>query len=115
MKQHSVLSPWWSKPAIIESYLIFSARALSPLSGKLKPGAQSISLVKGFDILPEGGIQLISKEIKKHLDIPVAVLMGANLAAEVADGQFCETTIGCKDEAAGQMFKVFIEKFAFWD
>ena len=77
------------------SYLfIFSARSLAPLSGKLKPGAQSISLVKGFDILPQGGIQLISKEIKKHLNIPVAVLMGANLAAEVADGQFCETTIG---------------------
>merc|ERR1711990_69285 len=53
----------------------FIARALSPLSGKLKPGAQSISLVKGFDILPKGGIQLISDEIKKHLDIPVSVLM----------------------------------------
>ena len=87
---------------------IFScrARAFSPLTGKLKPGAQSISLVKGFDILPAGGIQLISTEIKKHLDIPVAVLMGANLAAEVADGQFCETTIGCKDiQNTGQMFK----------
>merc|ERR1712088_540186 len=28
----------------------FIARSLAPLSGKLKPGAQSISLVKGFDI-----------------------------------------------------------------
>lgn len=87
----------------------FIARALSPLSGKLKPGAQSISLVKGFDILPEGGIQLISDEIKKHLDIPVSVLMGANLAMEVAEGQFCETTIGCKDEASGQMLKVLFQ------
>jgi len=87
----------------------FIARALSPLSGKLKPGAQSISLVKGFDILPEGGIQLISDEIKKHLDIPVAVLMGANLAMEVAEGQFCETTIGCKDAASGQMLKVLFQ------
>ena len=82
---------------------------MSPLTGKLKPGAQSISLVKGFDILPAGGIQLISTEIKKHLDIPVAVLMGANLAAEVADGQFCETTIGCKDEQMGQMFKALFQ------
>ena len=91
---------------------IFScrARALSPLTGKLKPGAQSISLVKGFDILPAGGIQLISTEIKKHLDIPVAVLMGANLAAEVGDGQFCETTIGCKDiQNTGQMFKALFQ------
>merc|ERR1712223_223379 len=88
----------------------FIARSLAPLSGKLKPGAQSISLVKGFDILPQGGIQLISKEIKKHLDIPVAVLMGANLAAEVADGQFCETTIGCKDiQNTGQMFKALFQ------
>merc|ERR1712223_2318970 len=87
----------------------FIARSLAPLSGKLKPGAQSISLVKGFDILPQGGIQLISKEIKKHLNIPVAVLMGANLAAEVADGQFCEATIGCKDPTVGQMFKVLFQ------
>jgi len=87
----------------------FIARSLAPLSGKLKPGAQSISLVKGFDILPEGGIQLISKEIKKHLNVPVAVLMGANLANEVADGNFCETTIGCKDQTVGQMFKVLFQ------
>ena len=87
----------------------FIARSLSTLTGKLKPGCQAISLVKGFDILPGGGIQLISTEIKKHLNIPTAVLMGANLAAEVADGQFCETTIGCQDQETGKAFKVLFE------
>lgn len=87
----------------------FVARALSPLTGKLKPGAQGISLIKGFDILPGGGIQLISSEIKKHLDIPIAVLMGANLAGEVADGHFCETTIGCTDLDVGKCFKKLFE------
>ena len=75
------------------------------MNGKLKEGVIGISLVKGFDILPAGGIQLITSTIKQHLDIPMAVLMGANLAAEVADEEFCETTIGCKDESLGAIFK----------
>ena len=83
----------------------FIARSLKPLNGKLKDGVIGISLVKGFDILPAGGIQLITSTIKQHLDIPMAVLMGANLAAEVADEEFCETTIGCKDESLGAIFK----------
>ena len=78
---------------------------MSPLKGKLKNGVIGISLVKGFDILPAGGIQLITSTIKSILDIPMAVLMGANLAAEVADEEFCETTIGCKDESVGTTFK----------
>lgn len=67
------------------------------LLGKIKPDAIAISLIKGFDKAEGGGIDLISHIITRHLKIPCNVLMGANLANEVADEKFCETTIGCRD------------------
>jgi glycerol-3-phosphate dehydrogenase len=39
---------------------------------------------------------MISNMIEEILGIDCAVLMGANLAPEVADEQFCEATIGNK-------------------
>ncbi|KAL3229308.1 hypothetical protein MRX96_023624 [Rhipicephalus microplus] len=68
----------------------FIVPTCKPLIGKIKAGA--IGLV--FDIAPGGGIELISNVIKKLLNIEVCVLMGANLAKEVVDEKFCETTIG---------------------
>lgn len=68
------------------------------LLGKIKPTAVGLSLIKGFDIAEGGGIKLISTIITDHLKIPCYVLMGANLANEVANENFCETTIGCKDK-----------------
>lgn len=50
--------------------------------------------MQGFGELPNGGIELISDVIRQNLGIQMTVLMGANLANEVADEQFCETTIG---------------------
>jgi len=87
----------------------FIKRACAPLVGKLKPGASGLSLVKGFAILPGGGIKLISELISEEMDIPVSVLMGANLANEVADEKFCETTIGAKDPEVGSDLKLLFQ------
>lgn len=53
-----------------------------------------VYLVQGFDSKEGGGIMLISHLINSLVNIPVSVLMGANLAGEVAEEKFCETTIG---------------------
>ena len=49
--------------------------------------------VQGVDA-SHGGLQLVSHVIWKALDIDVSVLMGANIANEVAQEMFCEATIG---------------------
>ena len=86
-----------SKDADILIFVVphaFVKRICEPMKGKLKPNVVGISLIKGFGETPEGGIQLISDVIQSTLNIDCAVLMGANLAGEVADEKFCETTIG---------------------
>ena len=50
-------------------------------------------LLQGLDISDQG-LQLISKVIREELHIPCAVLMGANIAPEVANENYCEATIG---------------------
>lgn len=49
---------------------------------------------QGFAQGADKSIELISKIVEKNLKIPCNVLMGANLANEVAEEKFCETTIG---------------------
>lgn len=53
----------------------------------------SLSLPQGIDAGPEG-LKLISEVIRGKLGITMTVLMGANIANEVAEEKFCETTIG---------------------
>ncbi|XP_057683942.1 glycerol-3-phosphate dehydrogenase 1-like protein isoform X2 [Corythoichthys intestinalis] len=85
---------------------------LNSLCEKIKShiadGAIGISLIKGIDEGPDG-LQLISDVIRKELEIEVSVLMGANIASEVADEKFCETTIGATNQASGLIFKELLQ------
>lgn len=49
--------------------------------------------LQGIDEGPEG-LKLISDIIREKMGIDISVLMGANIANEVAAEKFCETTIG---------------------
>lgn len=74
------------------------------IKGKIKADAIAVSLIKGFDT-SDGGIKLLSKVISESLDIECAVLMGANLAHEVASEAFCESTIGAANKETGNVLK----------
>ncbi|XP_077176476.1 glycerol-3-phosphate dehydrogenase 1-like protein [Paroedura picta] len=86
----------------------FIPKICDQLVGKIKAGAIGISLIKGVDEGPEG-LKLISDIIREKLKIEVSVLMGANIANEVADEKFCETTIGCKNRDHGKIFKELMQ------
>lgn len=83
----------------------FVEKTCATLKGKVKPDSIAISLIKGVSVGHGGGIHLISEIIRDILNIEVAVLMGANLAPEVANENFCEATIGTKDPHNGQILK----------
>ncbi|XP_022427903.1 glycerol-3-phosphate dehydrogenase [NAD(+)], cytoplasmic isoform X1 [Delphinapterus leucas] len=86
----------------------FIGKICDQLKGHLKADTIGISLIKGVDEGPNG-LKLISEVIGERLGIPMSVLMGANIASEVADEKFCETTIGCKDLAQGQLLKELMQ------
>lgn len=67
-----------------------------------------MSLTKG--ISSDGDkMRLISEDIEEALGVECSVLMGANLAGEVADGKFCEATIGCKTLENGEELKMLFD------
>uniref|UniRef100_A0A6I9QPZ1 Glycerol-3-phosphate dehydrogenase [NAD(+)] n=2 Tax=Elaeis guineensis var. tenera TaxID=51953 RepID=A0A6I9QPZ1_ELAGV len=75
----------------------FVAGICKRLVGKIRPGTEAISLIKGMEVKMEGPF-MISKLITDMLGINCCVLMGANIANEIAVEKFSEATVGYRQD-----------------
>lgn len=74
---------------------------LKRVPGAIHPGARAVSAIKGVEVHGTE-ITTFADLIETELGISCSALSGANIALEVALGQFCETTVGTpnSDDAA---------------
>ncbi|TGZ76768.1 NAD-dependent glycerol-3-phosphate dehydrogenase [Ascodesmis nigricans] len=70
----------------------FVPNIIRQMKGAYLPYARAVSCIKGVDVSAEG-ISLFSDYIGKHLGIYCGALSGANIATEVAEEKFSETTV----------------------
>ena len=96
----------------------FLAPIVPKMEGAFADGAIGCSLIKGIEFEKGGEFKpilisdLLQTEMKKGItgdwDVSMSVLMGANVANEVAKGDFAEATIGCpKPEEGLKWCKLF--------
>lgn len=86
----------------------FLNKLLPVIKKSMDPNAFAISLIKGIDF-DKKGMVLLSDIIRDALKIDVSVLMGANLANEIATEDFAEATIGGSVKY-GQTLKYLFER-----
>ncbi|KAL9049993.1 MAG: hypothetical protein Q9162_006908 [Coniocarpon cinnabarinum] len=70
----------------------FISKTCEQLRGHIVPFARGISCIKGVDVSSEG-ISLFCESIGQKLGIYCGALSGANIANEVAQEKWCESTI----------------------
>lgn len=83
------------------------------MAGSVKRDAIAISLTKGLRMRPDGP-QLISDVIRKELGIDCSVLMGANIAEDIARGELSEATIGYNILENALLFQDLFETETFY-
>ncbi|KAH9613566.1 hypothetical protein KSS87_021120 [Heliosperma pusillum] len=78
------------------------------LAGKIRGDVEAISLIKGMTLKVDGPC-MISSVISKLLNCSCCVLMGANIADEIAMENFSEATVGYKEsrEVAERWARLF--------
>mmetsp|Transcript_38448 Transcript_38448/g.78472 ORF Transcript_38448/g.78472 Transcript_38448/m.78472 type:complete len:419 (+) Transcript_38448:640-1896(+) len=90
----------------------FLPRLMPTIKASCHPSCRGVSLIKGLDFCADTkNPVLISKTIEEAMgdDFQCGVLMGANVASEVALGQMCESTLASNfgapaDELTRQIF-----------
>lgn len=83
----------------------FLSKILPDIAANAKPGVIGLSAIKGIDF-DENGIVLISESIRNAVGCDTSILMGANVAKEMGEDQFCETTIGYSNAENGAKWKL---------
>eukprot|EP00658_Telonema_sp_P-2_P032808 TRINITY_DN24202_c0_g1_i3.p1 TRINITY_DN24202_c0_g1~~TRINITY_DN24202_c0_g1_i3.p1 ORF type:complete len:373 (+),score=109.30 TRINITY_DN24202_c0_g1_i3:16-1134(+) len=86
---------------------------LGPIFQVKSKHCRAISLIKGVEFDESGSPLLISDIIRAALGVDCSVLMGANVANEVARGEFCEATIGSRIERNGRLFEQLFNTSSF--
>ncbi|WFD32438.1 glycerol-3-phosphate dehydrogenase (NAD(+)) [Malassezia sp. CBS 17886] len=71
----------------------FITNTCKALRGTIAPNAHAISMIKGVDVR-DANIHVFADVIEEALGIPCSALSGANIANEVAQDKFSETTVG---------------------
>jgi len=87
----------------------FVHRICVQMQGKVKPSAIALSLTKGMRIRAEGP-QLVSAMVRSKLGIDCSVLMGPNIAEEVAAEKLCEATIGYRVVESARVLQKLFER-----
>lgn len=70
------------------------------LDGHILPSAYALSCIKGVSV-SKNGISLFANVLQERLGIYCGALSGANIANEVAQEKFCETTIAFNPTGKG--------------
>lgn len=70
----------------------FLDETLKDMVGHIREGSVGLSLIKGVSFL-NGEIELVTDAIERVLNIKCGGLMGANIANDIANRDYCESTI----------------------
>ncbi|XP_075266187.1 glycerol-3-phosphate dehydrogenase 1-like protein isoform X1 [Convolutriloba macropyga] len=90
----------------------FVKRTCETIKEIVRKDAFAISLCKGFEVT-EKELVIISDVVRDTLGITCGALMGANLANEIALGQFAEATIATTVEWQGRAFQQLFNRPSF--
>ncbi|EOB12836.1 Glycerol-3-phosphate dehydrogenase [NAD+], cytoplasmic [Nosema bombycis CQ1] len=88
-------------------------KKIEDFKGIIKRNCILISVVKGFIDNPDKSITLISTYLKNTFKCKVCVLMGANIATEVAKGSVCEGTLGYEDEESKELSYLLLNSYNY--